>query len=280
MALVAQAVVFGVGHLENVVQGGTGDAVAMLVSVLLGAVAQQSPALAAGLGVLVAALLWAKAPLRRLSQELISEREVQDGLLLAASALVILPLLPDRGFGPYAALNPFRLWLAVILIATLSLAGQKMGKHPVDVMLDMAVEENLETEFFAAPPNGSIEYLKELVDDPYILFGVSDGGAHTKFLTAGRYPTETICKVVRQHGMLMLGPILLLAGFLAAVTSGYAFSTALQQSVSDWNQRRSTRILATISSSVFSLEKAKTNPLAMKSNITISSRILFFAQLK
>lgn len=87
---------------------------------------------------------------------------------------------------------------------TLAHAGEKMGKHPVDVMLDMAVEENLETEFFAAPPNGSIEYLKELVDDPYILFGVSDGGAHTKFLTAGRYPTETICKVVRQHGMLSL----------------------------------------------------------------------------
>lgn len=34
-ALVAQAVVFGVGHLENVVQGGTGDALAMLVSVTL-----------------------------------------------------------------------------------------------------------------------------------------------------------------------------------------------------------------------------------------------------
>lgn len=87
---------------------------------------------------------------------------------------------------------------------TLALAGQKMGKHPVDVMLDMAVEENLETEFFAAPPNGKIEHLKEIVDDPYILFGVSDGGAHTKFLTAGRYPTETICKVVREHGMISL----------------------------------------------------------------------------
>jgi N-acyl-D-aspartate/D-glutamate deacylase len=68
----------------------------------------------------------------------------------------------------------------------------------------MAVEEDLKTEFFAAPPNGRIEYLKELVDDPYVLFGVSDGGAHTKFLTAGRYPTETLCKVVRQHGMLSL----------------------------------------------------------------------------
>ena len=30
--------------------------------------------------------------------------------------------------------------------------------------------------------------LREIVDDPYVLFGVSDGGAHTKFLTAGRYP--------------------------------------------------------------------------------------------
>lgn len=87
---------------------------------------------------------------------------------------------------------------------TLALAGQKMGKHPVDVMLDMAVEEGLKTEFFAAPPNGKIEHLREIVDDPYVLFGVSDGGAHTKFLTAGRYPTETICKVVRQHGMITL----------------------------------------------------------------------------
>ncbi len=87
---------------------------------------------------------------------------------------------------------------------TLALVAQKTGRHPVDVMLDMAVEEDLQTEFFAAPPNGSIEYLKEIVDDPYVLFGVSDGGAHTKFLTAGRYPTETLCKVVREHRMITL----------------------------------------------------------------------------
>ena len=37
-----------------------------------------------------------------------------------------------------------------------------------------------------------------------MLFGVSDGGAHTKFLTAGRYPTETLCKVVREHKMISL----------------------------------------------------------------------------
>jgi N-acyl-D-amino-acid deacylase len=87
---------------------------------------------------------------------------------------------------------------------TLALAAEKMGKHPVDVMLDMAVEENLENVFFAAPPNGKIEHLREIVDDPYVLFGVSDGGAHTKFLTAGRYPTETLCKIVREHEMISL----------------------------------------------------------------------------
>jgi N-acyl-D-aspartate/D-glutamate deacylase len=87
---------------------------------------------------------------------------------------------------------------------TLALVAEKTGKHPVDVMLDMAVEEDLKTDFFAAPPSGSLEYLKEIVDDPYVLFGVSDGGAHTKFLTAGRYPTETIVRIVRDNKLISL----------------------------------------------------------------------------
>ena len=54
--------------------------------------------------------------------------------------------LPDIAIvGPKLAKN--KQWLDY----TLAHAGEKMGKHPVDVMLDMAVEENLETEFFAAP---------------------------------------------------------------------------------------------------------------------------------
>ncbi len=105
---------------------------------------------------------------------------------------------------------------------TLALAGQKMGKHPVDVMLDMAVEEDLKTEFFAAPPNGNIDYLREIVDDPYVLFGVSDGGAHTKFLTAGRYPTETLCKVVRQHNMITLEEAHWRLSALPAQVAGFA----------------------------------------------------------
>ncbi|MFL5289859.1 MAG: amidohydrolase family protein [Rhodopila sp.] len=87
---------------------------------------------------------------------------------------------------------------------TVGQVAEALGKHPVDAMLDIAVADGLRTEFFAAPPNVSMVHLKEIVDDPYVLFGVSDGGAHTKFLTAGRYPTETLAKLVRDNGMLSL----------------------------------------------------------------------------
>ena len=82
--------------------------------------------------------------------------------------------------------------------------AEALGKHPVDAMLDLAVADGLGTDFFAAPPNVRVDYLKEILDDPYVLLGVSDGGAHTKFLTAGRYPTETLVKLVREHKLLSL----------------------------------------------------------------------------
>ncbi|MFT7599675.1 MAG: N-acyl-D-amino-acid deacylase [Acidimicrobiales bacterium] len=70
-------------------------------------------------------------------------------------------------------------------------------KHVVDAMLDIAVADDLKTAFFTAPPQGNSDLLKEVVQYPHMLFGVSDGGAHTKFLTAGRYPTETLAHQVR-----------------------------------------------------------------------------------
>jgi len=76
------------------------------------------------------------------------------------------------------------------------------GKHPVDAMLDIAVADRLDTLFYTAPPMGDSGLLKEVVEYPYMLFGVSDGGAHTKFLTAGRYPTETLASHVRDNGWI------------------------------------------------------------------------------
>ncbi len=78
-------------------------------------------------------------------------------------------------------------------------AAELAGKHPVDLMLDVAVADGLDTLFFVAPPQGDSGLLKEVVQYPHMLFGVSDGGAHTKFLTAGRYPTETLADQVRTN---------------------------------------------------------------------------------
>jgi N-acyl-D-aspartate/D-glutamate deacylase len=83
-------------------------------------------------------------------------------------------------------------------------AAERMGKHPIDAMLDLTVADDLRTTFYLPGLNRRVDLLQELVDYEWALFGVSDGGAHTKFFTAGRYPTETITRMVRQHNMLSL----------------------------------------------------------------------------
>jgi N-acyl-D-aspartate/D-glutamate deacylase len=82
-------------------------------------------------------------------------------------------------------------------------AGKRMGKHPVDAMLDIAVADGLATEFYSAPINTGIEGFKELVGSELTIPGVSDGGAHTKFFMGGVYPTEFLTKV-RDHQMMTL----------------------------------------------------------------------------
>ena len=99
------------------------SAVATLLTLLLGVLAARgAPLLAMAAAVLTAALLNFKPTLHRWLR-LLEHRELSASLQLLVLSLVILPGLPDAGFGPYQALNPYRLWWAVVLIAALSLAG-------------------------------------------------------------------------------------------------------------------------------------------------------------
>ncbi len=52
-----------------------------------------------------------------------SEGEVAAIARFALISAVILPLLPDRGYGPYDVWNPHQLWLVVVLVSGLSFAG-------------------------------------------------------------------------------------------------------------------------------------------------------------
>lgn len=102
--------------------GLTGE-IALVLTVLLGALACVQAPLAVGLAVLTAGLLYAKASLHRFAQQALSENEVHDGLLLLAAALVVLPLVPDRDIGPFAAFNPATLWKLVVLVMAISALG-------------------------------------------------------------------------------------------------------------------------------------------------------------
>jgi N-acyl-D-aspartate/D-glutamate deacylase len=87
---------------------------------------------------------------------------------------------------------------------TIGEIAEATGKYPVDAMLDAAVADDLKTVFYAEPANVDRGALREIVDYEWILPGVSDGGAHTKFFTGGRYPTEFLSRIVREEAMCSL----------------------------------------------------------------------------
>jgi uncharacterized membrane protein (DUF4010 family) len=77
-------------------------------------------AIVAGAG--VALLLHWKAKLHSFAGRI--EPEEFDSLMrFILITLVVLPVLPNQGYGPYGILNPFRIWLMVVLIVGVSLAG-------------------------------------------------------------------------------------------------------------------------------------------------------------
>ncbi len=97
--------------------------IALLLCVLLGALAMQEPALASALAVLTAVLLAAKARLHGFVRSVLSEQELQHGLLLAASVLVVLPLLPNRALPALGGLNPHTLWTLAVLLMVIQTLG-------------------------------------------------------------------------------------------------------------------------------------------------------------
>ena len=102
--------------------GQTGE-VALLVTLMLSALAHQDPTLSAGLGVVAAMLLYAKQVSQHISRVLISEQELQDALMLAAAALVVMPLLSDQPVDPWGVLQLTTLWRIVVLVMAVGMFG-------------------------------------------------------------------------------------------------------------------------------------------------------------
>jgi N-acyl-D-aspartate/D-glutamate deacylase len=83
--------------------------------------------------------------------------------------------------------------------------GREQGKTPLEAMLDLAIAENLDTQFLIHGfTNGDEEAVHSLTTNPYVLTGGSDGGAHVAFLCQVTYSSFLLSHWVREKKALTL----------------------------------------------------------------------------
>ncbi|MCZ4305881.1 MgtC/SapB family protein [Zoogloeaceae bacterium G21618-S1] len=102
---------------------GTTSVAALLLCHMLGFMVWEGEVrLSIMIAVGVTALLYFKTTLRGWATRL-TARDWNSILQFSVISLVILPVLPNQNFGPFDALNPYQVWLMVVLISGVSLAG-------------------------------------------------------------------------------------------------------------------------------------------------------------
>ena len=97
--------------------------IAALLTFGFGALAGAGDPAAASAFAVLAALLLSSKPLLHRWLEVLEWTELRAGLQLLLISVVMLPVLPDRGYGPWQALNPYQIWWMVVLVAAISFAG-------------------------------------------------------------------------------------------------------------------------------------------------------------
>lgn len=97
--------------------------IALFVTFLLGVLAMHTPAVAAAGAVVVAILLAARIPLQRFSTQTLTEPELRSALVLAAAALIVLPLIPRQAISWLGGVNLYTVWQLVVLLMLVQSAG-------------------------------------------------------------------------------------------------------------------------------------------------------------
>lgn len=100
---------------------------ALLLTFLLAGFSYFEMAIAIILTIVITILLAFKDPLHELTYK-IPKDEFYDSLKFALIALVILPILPDKAYGPLGAINPYQLWLIVVILSGISFIGYFLVK--------------------------------------------------------------------------------------------------------------------------------------------------------
>ena len=82
--------------------------------------------------------------------------------------------------------------------------AQALGKDPVDCFFDLTLADDLDIEFTLSTFNHRVDRMKEILNNPAMLYGLGDGGAHLDMLCDSGYPTFVLGTWVREHGALTL----------------------------------------------------------------------------
>jgi len=113
---------------------------------------------------------------------------------------------------------------------TVQQIADREGKHVVDALLDIVVEDDLSTEFFIDTQGRDVAQITtEVLDSNNIVAGVSDGGAHVKFLTAGIYPTDMLTWLVRDEKTMTLEDAHYKLSYLPAHFGGFKDRGAIKE---------------------------------------------------
>lgn len=97
--------------------------IALMVTTLTGALAVRDPQMAGAVGIGVAILLAGRSRLHHFVSDVLTEEELEAGLVLGAATLVVLPLLPAGPMGPFDAINLRTIWILAILVLAIGAAG-------------------------------------------------------------------------------------------------------------------------------------------------------------
>ena len=126
LAFLAVAAVLTAVYTVNLNRGndaGITSLIAGLLTFVLGALAAMAHVSIAVSAAVVAVLLLTHKPLLHKWVKAIEAVELQAGLKLLLISVVMLPVLPDKGYGPWQVLNPYDIWWMVVLIAFISFVG-------------------------------------------------------------------------------------------------------------------------------------------------------------
>jgi len=86
----------------------------------------------------------------------------------------------------------------------LEAVAQARGVHPLDCALDLGIESKLEARFRTAIMNFDEEVVGRLLQDPHLVLGLSDAGAHASQLCDACFSTHLLGHWVRERGVLEL----------------------------------------------------------------------------